>query len=65
MTRPENSYEYLGLGLFVAGVGLAPVAHYLLNSATITGIGICCIILGIICVVLGRTRRHHDQGAKR
>lgn len=52
----RNSYTLLGLGLIVAGVGLIPVSHLLLQSVPITALGMSLVILGAVCFVLGRTR---------
>ncbi len=40
----------------MTGVWLIPIAHYLLKSTPLTALGACVIILGAVCLVLGRTR---------
>ena len=54
--RPRNSYISLGWGLLLTGVLLVPVAHSLLKSTPLTALGLSLIILGAVCLVLGRTR---------
>ena len=56
MVEFKNSYILLGLGLILVGLWLAPVAHLLLDSTPLSALGVCLIILGAVCFVLGRTR---------
>lgn len=46
----------LGLGLLLTGLCLTPVAHFLLDSTPLTALGICLVILGAVCLVLGGSR---------
>ncbi|MFC1925988.1 hypothetical protein ACFLW2_04770 [Chloroflexota bacterium] len=52
----KNPYILLSIGLFLTGIWLAPVAHLLLESTPLTALGISMVILGAVCLVLGRTR---------
>ena len=52
----RNQYSELGLGLLVAGVGLIPTTYLLLHSIPLIALGISLVILGAICLALGRTR---------
>jgi len=54
--RSWNTYVWLGVGLCFTGVWVAPVAHFLLESTPITALGMSMLILGAVCLVLGRTR---------
>jgi len=54
--RAKNRYILLGWGLLVTGVWLIPVAHFVLESTPLTATGSSLIILGVVSVVLGRTR---------
>lgn len=54
--RAKNPYMLLGLGLLLTGVWLAPVAHFLLDSTPLSALGMSLMILGVVCLVLGRTR---------
>jgi len=54
--KARNSYIWLGSGLSFTGVWLVPVAHFLLESTPVTALGLSLIILGTVCLVLGRTR---------
>jgi len=54
--RVKNPYTLLGSGLLLTGGWLVPVAHVLLNSTPLSALGIWLIILGGVCLVLGRTR---------
>ncbi len=54
--RAKNPYSLLGTGLIVAGIWLAPIAYILLESAPLSALGISLLILGAVCLVLGRTR---------
>ena len=51
-----NSYSQLGLGLVLAGAALIPTSYLLLSSIPLTALGIALVVLGAICLVLGRTR---------
>jgi len=52
----RNQYRELGLGLFLAGIGLIPTAYLLLHSIPLIALGISLVILGAVCLALGRSR---------
>ncbi|MCK4222004.1 MAG: hypothetical protein KAX25_03960 [Dehalococcoidia bacterium] len=52
----KNRYSELGLGLLLAGTCLSPTAYLLLRSIPLIALGIALVILGAICLALGRTR---------
>lgn len=52
----KNPYILLGSGLVLTGLLIAPVANFLLESTPLSAMGICMVILGAVCIVLGRTR---------
>ena len=52
----RNPYSQLGWGLLLTGIALIPTSHLLLRSIPITALGISLVILGAICLALGRTR---------
>lgn len=52
----RNRYSELGLGLLLAGAGLIPTSYLLLHSIPIIALGISLVILGAVCLVLGKTR---------
>jgi hypothetical protein len=54
--RSTNPYSLLGVGFLFAGAGLAPLAYLILNSTPLTALGLSLIILGAVCIALGRTR---------
>ena len=54
--KSKNPYILLGLGLVLTGVWLAPVSHIILHSTPLSALGLSLIILGVVCLVLGRTR---------
>lgn len=54
--RTKNPYILLSIELLIAGVLLTPVAHFLLESTPLSALGISLVILGAVCLVLGRTR---------
>ncbi len=51
----KNRYLLLGSGLALAGVAFAPTSYLLLRSIPLTALGISLVILGIVCLALGRT----------
>jgi hypothetical protein len=52
----RNPYVLLGLALALAGVCLALVAHFLLESTPLSALGVSAVILGAVSLALGRTR---------
>ena len=52
----NNRYSLLGWGLLLAGAGILPTSYLLLQSIPIIALGISLIIIGIICLTLGKTR---------
>jgi len=56
MRLVEKRYSGLGLGLVLAGAALIPVSHFLLGSTPLTALGISLIVLGAVCLALGRAR---------
>ena len=56
MRFTENPYNLLGLGLALTGGGFAIVSYLILDSTPLTALGVSMIILGAICLTLGRTR---------
>ena len=50
----RNWYRLLGLGLTLGGVGLAPVSYFLLRSVPLVALGVSIVILGAVCLALGR-----------
>jgi len=52
----SNQYRELGLGLFLAGIGLIPTAYLLLHSIPLIALGISLVILGAVCLALGKSR---------
>jgi len=52
----RNQYRELGLGLFLAVIGLIPTAYLLLHSIPLIALGISLVILGAVCLALGRSR---------
>ena len=51
----RNRYIQLGWGLLLTGAALTPTSHLLLRSIPITALGFSLVIIGAICLVLGRT----------
>ena len=56
MRFTENQYNLLGLGLALTGVVFAIVSYLILGSTPLTALGMSMVILGAICLTLGRTR---------
>lgn len=54
--KSRNTYILLGLGLLFTGIWLGPVAHFVLKSTPLSALGLSLVILGTVCLVLGRTR---------
>jgi len=54
--RVKNLYILLGCGLLFNGVWLAPLAQFLLKSTPLCALGLSMVVLGAVCIVLGRTR---------
>lgn len=52
----STRYGWLGLGLLPAGIVILTTSYLLLHSIPITALGISVIIMGIICLVLGKSR---------
>jgi hypothetical protein len=52
----DTRYGWLGWGLLLAGIVILPTSYLLLHSIPIIALGISVIIIGIICLVLGKTR---------
>jgi len=52
----RNQYNELGIGLLLAGTGLVPTAYLLLHSIPLIALGISLVVLGAICLALGRSR---------
>jgi hypothetical protein len=55
MRHNKSIYLLLGTGLLVGGVGLTSVAHLLLLDTPLTALGISMIILGAVCLALGKS----------
>jgi len=58
----KNWYRILGVGLGLGGLGLAPLAHFILQSTASVALGIAMIILGAICLVLERACQRVPPG---
>jgi len=56
MLKARNNYILLGLGLVLTGIWFAPLAHWILKSTPLSALGLSMVILGAICIMLGRTR---------
>ena len=54
MRFAENQYNLLGLGLVLTGGGFAIVSYLILDSTPLTALGISMMIMGAICLTLGR-----------
>lgn len=52
----NTRYSSLGWGLLLAGIGILPTSYLLLHSIPIIALGISLIVIGIICLTLGKTR---------
>lgn len=52
----RNQYNGLGLGLLLAGIGFTPTAYLLLHSIPLIALGISLVVLGAICLALGKSR---------
>jgi hypothetical protein len=61
MTR--NPYQFLGLGLVLAGAFFSPVAYFLLGSVALTATGISAIMIGFTAIALSNTQPHISPAA--
>ena len=52
----SNPYRILGLGLSLAGAIFTPVSFFIIESISLTAVGISAIMLGFVSVVLSNTR---------
>ncbi len=55
-TAARDPYVWLGIVLTVLGSGLSPLFYFVANSVALTGVGISCVMLGLVCVALANTR---------
>lgn len=55
MRRNKSIYLLLGIGLLVGGIGLTSTAYLLLLDTPLTAMGISMIILGAVCLALGKS----------
>ncbi|MFQ5873368.1 MAG: hypothetical protein ACE5JL_06165 [Dehalococcoidia bacterium] len=56
MRFTDNPYNLLGVGLALGGGIFALVSYFVLHSTPLTALGMSMIILGAVCLALGRTR---------
>lgn len=54
-TTGRKGYRLLGTGLVIAGLGLTPVSHILIESIPLTALGLSIIVLGAVCLALDIT----------
>lgn len=52
----SNPYRMLGLALCTAGAVFAPVSYFILDSASLTAVGLSTIVIGFTCIALAGTR---------
>lgn len=52
----QNPYSLLGIGLLLAGALFTPTSYFILLSIPLTALGISLLILGSVCLALGKTR---------
>lgn len=55
MRRNKNVYFTLGLWLLIAGVAFTPISYLLLHSIPLTALGVSMLILGAVCLALGKS----------
>jgi hypothetical protein len=52
----KNRYSEMGWGLLIAGIGLVPISYIMLRSVPLISLGMAMMVLGAVCLVLGRAR---------
>ncbi len=56
MRFSDNRHNLLGVGLASGGGFIAVVSYFVLNSTPLAALGVSMIIMGGVCLALGRTR---------